>query len=135
VSDGATADPGKGADDPFAGSRDGLLAGGAGVAVVVAVHLAVLLVFPTGPGLAAVAAIEGFVALVVAGGLALAGERPRWALAGGLVVTGGALGAWFAAGVLGVVPVALGVVVVASLLSYGIHRYEMLVLGLLEESS
>jgi hypothetical protein len=65
------------------------------------------------------------------------GEQSRWALGAGAAAAGGALGAWTVAAAGGVElrQAAVGLAAVAGLASYGIHRYELLVVGKLEEST
>lgn len=107
----------------------------AGVALVVAVHLAALVVFPDGLTLVELAVMEVGLAVVVALSLAVLGDSSRFALAASAGMAGSAVAGWSLWAVAGTNPWlsagALGAI--AAIVLYGVHRYELLTLGLLEE--
>jgi len=109
---------------------------GGGVAVLVTIHLLALVAFPDGlaaPSRALVALLSGAVA---AGALAVGGEAAPWAVGGGVAVSLAAAGVWLLGRLTGELWQATALVIaVAALASYGVHRYALLEVGLLEEST
>lgn len=112
------------------------LAAGLAVGLLVVVHLGALLAFTAEATPGQIAAVEGVAGVAVGGAILAGGERLRWALTGALAASVGSAVTWSAVIVTGadIWQVALPLAVVAASLSYGLHRYEMLVLGLLEDT-
>jgi hypothetical protein len=124
--------------DSPSGSRSSTRAwlglGGAVTAIVV-IHLLALVVVPDGATALELGVLEGVTGLLVTGGLFAGGEDLRWAISAGVASASGASVTWLLATQTGLWQVAIGTAVLATVASYGLHRYELLTMGLLEETT
>ena len=103
-----------------------------GVTLLVVLHLLALVLIEE--ALLPLVALEGVVGIVVAGGLLAGGEDWPWALATGVASAAGGSATWLATTQVELWLVAIGGAVLATITGYAIHRYELLTMGLLEET-
>jgi hypothetical protein len=104
-------------------------------AVIAIIHAGALLVAPEGTDVLTILVLEGITGVAVT--VAFVAGDGDWltAIGAGAAVAAVAVVAWTLPVLLGGVgPAALAVLLIGTLASYLIHRYELLTLGLLEET-
>ena len=109
----------------------------AGVGLLVVVHLFTLVIVPGGLSLLELAGIELVLGVVVSGALGSLERSVRVGVLAGTCVTASAVAAWWLGAQAGpsVWTVALCIGTGGALVMYAIHRYELVTLGIVEEST